>query len=231
VIPVVIGPKVQIPALVDDIFVVRATSTDDAAIKDAISQVEEAIRVHTERQEKESALSLPSGYEHLASNVVRFHEDRSYDQSVFVMMKFPDPKAIKPKQRKLLKDIWDVLVKTLASYGLTARRADKREYHDQLWENICVYMLGSRYGIAILEDRVADELNPNVALECGFMKSLNRQVSLFRDVQFRHDRAVLTGKLSKPFVIDSAEVLKPDSLAEAVKDWLLDIGVHPIRRT
>jgi hypothetical protein len=43
VIPVIIGAEVQIPALVDDIFVARAASTNDAAIKEAISQVEDAI--------------------------------------------------------------------------------------------------------------------------------------------------------------------------------------------
>jgi hypothetical protein len=228
--PVIIGTGVQFPALVDDIFVARAASADDAAIKEVISQVEDAIRVHTEARQKEFALSLPPGCQHLASNVLRFHESGSYDQSVFVMMKFPDPTAIEPKQRELLENIWDVVVKTLASYGLAARKADRREYHDQLWENICVYMLGSRYGIAVLEDRVADELNPNVALEYGFMKSLNRQVALFRDVQFRHDRADLTGKLSKPFEIDSGGKLKPETLAKAVQDWLLNIGVSPIRR-
>jgi hypothetical protein len=230
VIPVIIGADVQIPALVDDIFVARATSADDAPIKEVISQVEDAIRIHTERRQKELALSLPPGYQHLASNVLRLHESGSYDQSVFVMMKFPDATAIEPKQHELLEDIWDVIVRTLASYGLAARRADKREYHDQLWENICVYMLGSRYGVAALEDRVAEELNPNVALEYGFMKSLNRHVALFRDVQFRHDRADLTGKLSKPFEIDNEGKLKSESLAKAVQDWLLDIGVPPIRR-
>jgi hypothetical protein len=89
-----------------------------------------------------------------------------------------------------------------------------------------VYMLGSRYGIAILEDRVAEELNPNVALEYGFMKSLNRQVALFRDVEFRHNRADLTGKLSKPFEIDNAGELKSESLAKAVQV----LGVSPVRR-
>ena len=60
-------------------------------------------------------------------------------------------------------------------------------------------MLGSRFGMAILEDCVQQELNPNIALEYGFMKALNRTVALFRQLNFKHDRADLTGKLAKTF--------------------------------
>jgi hypothetical protein len=38
--------------------------------------------------------------------------------------------------------------------------------------------------MAFLEDRVASELNPNVTLEYGFMKALNRKVGLFREASF-----------------------------------------------
>jgi TIR domain len=119
VIPVIIGDNIRFPALVDDIFVAQAGSEDAANLTEVINQVEDAIRVHTERREKEHALSLPTGYEHLASSVLRFHEDGPYDQSVFVMMKFADPTALEPNQHRLLEDIWGVLVRTLADYGLT----------------------------------------------------------------------------------------------------------------
>ena len=122
------------------------------------------------------------------------------------------------------------LLKRSNAYDLKARRADKTEYHDQLWENTCVYMLGSRFGIAILEDRVAEELNLNVALEYGFMKSLNRRVVLIREVSFRHDRADLLGRLSKPFEIDEAGTLKSQSLIESIQAWLLDVGIRQLRR-
>jgi hypothetical protein len=231
VIPVIIGSDVQIPALVNDIFVARKFTEDNTAIEELIREVDDAIREQMERQKKVSALSLPTGYEHLGSNVLRFHEDGAYDKSVFVMMKFPDRRSMKPRQCDLLENIWEVLDNTLASHALIARRADKRLYHDQLWENVCVHMLGSRYGVAILEDRVADELNPNVTLEYGFMKSLNREVALFRDVQFRHDRADLTGKLSRQFAIDSGGALKSASLVKAVRDWLADLGISPTPST
>jgi len=143
------------------------------------------------------------------------------------MMKFPDPASTTSQDAELLDDIWLCIDHTLNAYGLKARRADKRAYADQLWENICAYMLGSRYGLAVLEDRVAAELNPNVALEYGFMKALNRQVALLRDIAFKHDRADLTGKLSLPFEIDEGKKLNRKSLSRSVQNWLGDLGVPP----
>ena len=113
VIPVIIGKDVRIPALINDLFAYRAESADEVDLKKAVSEVEQAIRVHERRKEKESVLSLPVGYQHLASNVLRFNEDGPYDRSVFVMMKFPDRNVMDANQRDLLEGIWDVIVKTL----------------------------------------------------------------------------------------------------------------------
>jgi hypothetical protein len=128
----------------------------------------------------------------------------------------------------MLQDIWDELDKVLHAYGLTARRADKKTYHDQMWENICVYMLGCKYGVAILEDRAAKELNPNVTLEYGFMKAFNKNVVLFRDINFNHDRADLIGKIAKPFEVDTQGVLNKDSFRKAIEEWLVDEGIQKI---
>lgn len=144
------------------------------------------------------------------------------------MMKFPDITSLDVKKCKMLDDIWEVIETVIARYGLHARRADKNQYYDQLWENVCVHMLGCRYGIAILEDRAAAELNPNVTLEYGFMKAINASVALFRDINFKHDRADLTGKLARQFTIDRKGVLEKATLAKALKEWLKDLGVSPI---
>jgi hypothetical protein len=225
VIPVAVGDQIQLPALVNDLFTIRVNPADVQDFEDKMKLIHNGIGFHIKNRNNASTLALPPGFEHLASSVQRFREDFSYDDSVFVMMKFPDPNTMKPDGIRLLDDIWAEIDRVLNAYGLKARRADKKTYHDQLWENICVYILGSRYGIAILEDRVAAELNPNVALEYGFMKALNRQVALLRDIQFKHDRADLTGKLAKPFEIDDNMQLKNTSLRAAVQDWMLDLGI------
>ena len=223
VIPILVGAGLPIPTLVDDLFAARVHDVNDRPrLQKVVGEVCEAIEAHVKQRQSRFALGLPVGYQHLASAVLRCRQDTPYDESVFVMMKYPDPGAMDPPQCRLLTDIWTTLCQTLATYGLTARRADKKTYVDQLWENVCVYMLGCRYGIAVLEDRAANELNPNVTLEYGFMKALNRSVALLRDMNFKHDRADLTGKLAKPFEIDADGMLRTETLQQAVSDWLVD---------
>jgi hypothetical protein len=231
VIPILVGAALPIPTLVDDLFAVGLPDINDRQrLQQVVGEVCEAIEEHLKQRQSKFALGLPVGYQHLASSVLRCREDTPYDESVFVMMKYADPATMEPKQCRLLTDIWDTLSVTLATYGLTARRADKKTYVDQLWENVCVYMLACRYGIAVLEDRAANELNPNVTLEYGFMKALNRPVALLRDLNFKHDRADLTGKLSKAFEIDADGVLKQETLQKATSDWLMDLEFRLKRR-
>jgi hypothetical protein len=231
VIPILVGAALPIPTLVDDLFAVRLSDINDRSrLQQVVGEVCEAIEEHLKQRQSKFALGLPVGYQHLASSVLRCREDTPYDESVFVMMKYADAATMEPKQCRLLTDIWDTLSQTLATYGLTARRADKKTYVDQLWENVCVYMLACRYGIAVLEDRAANELNPNVTLEYGFMKALNRPVALLRDLNFKHDRADLTGKLAKPFEIDADGVLKQETLQKAASDWLMDLEFRLKRR-
>ena len=231
VMPILVGAGLPIPTLVDDLFAVRLPDINDRQrLQQVVGDVCDSIDEHLKQRQSRFALGLPVGYQHLASGVLRCREDTPYDESVFVMMKYPDEATMEPRHRTLLTDIWETLSLTLATYELTARRADKKTYSDQLWENVCVYMLGCRYGIAVLEDRAASELNPNVTLEYGFMKALNRPVALLRDLNFKHDRADLTGKLAKTFEIDADGVLKKETLQRAAAEWLMDLEFRLKRR-
>lgn len=227
VIPLLVGPGLLIPTLVSDLYVIRVDTLDASTLDRVATDIDGAVRTHMQSRSAVANLFLPPGFEHLASGVQRFREDFAFDRSVFVMMKFPDPATTPPEDAELLEDIWLTIDHTLNAYGLKARRADKRAYTDQLWENICIYMLGSRYGLAVLEDRVAAELNPNVALEYGFMKALNRQVALARDIGFKHDRADLTGKLAMAFEIGLDKKLHRKSLSRSLQNWLGDLGIVP----
>lgn len=229
IIPVIMGKKVIIPALIDDIYTI--IEHDTLKTREIAAKINEATKIHIAKKSQESLLNLPFGYQHLASAITKFHQDGQYDKSVFVMMKFPDQTTMDIKQSDMLTEIYDELVKILATYRLNVRRADKKSYHDQMWENICIHMLGCKYGICILEDRAAQELNPNVTLEYGFMKALNRNVVLFRDINFKHDRADLTGKLSKSFEIDDEGKLNKQTFTKSIQDWLIDEGIPPITHT
>lgn len=223
VIPVILGENLMIPALVDDLYAIL--EQDKTRIRDIAIQIDNATKIHVAKAASEASLHLPFGFQHLSSAVLKFRETIPFEQSVFVMMKFPDPNTQNAETVQLLDDIWNELDKTLNAYGLKARRADKNAYHDQLWENVCIHMLGCKYGIAILEDRAAAELNPNVTLEYGFMKAVNAHVGLFRDINFKHDRADLTGKLARPFEIDAQGKLDKLKFTVSVEAWLTDQGI------
>lgn len=220
VLPVLLG-DIQFPELIDDIYCIRPEGN---SLRDAASSLNDAISVH----EEIAALYLPRGYEHLTHSVRKFREEHSYESSVFVMMKFPD--GLPQDQARLVERIFEVIASALGAYGLVARRADKRQYEPDLWNNLCVYMLGCQFGLAVLEDRGANEMNPNVALEYGFMKALNREVGLLREKNFKHDRADLIGKLVKPFRIKKGLILDEDSLKRAIQEWMIDCGVPPKQR-
>jgi len=208
-----------LPNLVSDIHVEWMKDTGLSEVLRMIVAIERGLERRAEQKKHTADYLVLPGYEHLIPAMRRFHEDIPFEKSVFVMMKFPDAQ-INDMHRRLLNDIWRVISDTLGQRGLMARRADLSTYYDQLWENVCVHMFGSKYGMAILEDRVASELNPNVTLEYGFMKALNRTVGLFRADDFRHDRADLTGKLTKSFSIDANDRLNEPSLKSTIHDWL-----------
>jgi len=212
---------IAFPELIDDIY---GITPENNSLRNAAESLDKAISVH----EEIATLQLPRGYEHLIQSVRRCREDVTYENSVFVMMKFPD--GLAAGQMELLDRIFQVISSALQAYGLVARRADKKQYEPDLWNNLCVYMLGCQFGLAVLEDRGANEMNPNVALEFGFMKALAKEVGLLREESFKHDRADLIGKLVKSFRIQEELVLDEDSLKRAIQDWMIDLGVPPRQR-
>jgi hypothetical protein len=227
VIPVSFGAQPSHPVL-QDLWAIQRDSSSRADIRAAARQVDAAVKAHLRRSASLHGVVVPAGYEHLHPNIRRFCDDTPFERSVFVMMKFPDKTSMKVAHLRLLNDIWEAIRDEAARYGLTARRADLRTYHDQLWENICVYIIGSKYGIAVLEDEVAQELNPNVALEYGFMKALDHPVALLRSSGFEHGRADLSGKLSKDFDIVSGS-LRTSTMRTAAAGFFRDVGLSRAR--
>ena len=72
------------------------------------------------------------------------------------------------------------MIKTVQRRSLcrlcTAHGLGTHVYFDDVWSNVELYLLGCRYGIAIVEDRFKPELNPNVAMEWGWMRGLGKDV-------------------------------------------------------
>ena len=162
---------------------------------------------------------LPDGYEYLAPDCERFFaEHPDYARNVFIMTRF------EPGNR-LLTQLDEVLRKALCGHGLAGLRADDRMYplDRQLWKNVCVYMLCCKYGVAVLEDRLKDEFNPNVALEYGFMRALDKPVLLLADTGFHNLRADVIGTLREGFDITDIGATLP----RAVGAWVRDLDLDP----
>lgn len=160
---------------------------------------------------------MQPGYEFLSKQIQAFFTDHpNYDRNVFIMSRFDD-------DSRLLTKLDTELRRALRQQGFNPVRADDKMYMPDrnLWNNVCVYMLCCRLGVAILEDRVANEFNPNVALEYGFMRGTNKPALLLADKAFRNLRADIFGTLRETFDLTDIET----TVEPALKRWLTEIAL------
>jgi hypothetical protein len=163
-------------------------------------------------------VKLPPHYPHLRKPLLRFFSDTEkgcerYDRNVFIMMPFGDSET--------LSSIESTIRDVLKHHELVGHRADDRMYPTDrsLWDNVCTYMFGCKYGVAVLENLVVEEFNPNVALEYGFMRALDKQCLLLKDRRFK-PRADITGTLAEEF-----DMLDPKSgVSRGVERWIVDLN-------
>jgi len=156
-------------------------------------------------------------------------KDFPFDKNAFVMMKFPEKNSSKSEDI-LLEKIWNTINSTLGqSYGFRALRADQKDYTqgDWIWNNVCVYMESSRFGIAVLENLLSSEFNPNVAIEFGYMKSLGRNVLRLKEKSFENISADLIGRMWKEFSADTESSIE-ETVGNAIHRWAIDIGLKRI---
>ena len=130
--------------------------------------------------------------------LTQFHQIAPFEKSVFVMTKFPDPKkpAVADQQ---LSDVIEAVREAVKDCGYTARVASDNQYHGILWDNVELYLLGCVRGIAIVEDKYLPELNPNVAMEWGWMRGMGRNVLYLVEKDFKKQRADWGGLIEHQF--------------------------------
>jgi hypothetical protein len=161
-----------------------------------------------------------AGYEGLQPYLDAFSFDHpSADKNVFIAMRFRDGKQFA--------EIHQTIKRVLAEYGLRGLRADDRVYPSDgdLWNNVCVYMLACKYGVCVFEEIDEREFNPNVPLEYGFMRAIDRQVLLLKDQRMPNLPADMTGKIYHPF--DSYEI--SSTIAREIEKWAeKDLGLRKV---
>jgi hypothetical protein len=134
-----------------------------------------------------------------------FWKDGSYDQSVFIMTKFPNENGDKTKNEELER-VLNAITAAVKACDFTPRVARfPNNYHQNLWDNVELHMLGSSKGVAVVQDKYVDELNPNVMMEWGWMRGMGKRVFFLLERDFKNFRADLGGLLSERFSWDAPE--------------------------
>jgi hypothetical protein len=184
------------------------------------------IRPSPEIQAEWQLPTIPTQFASLQEDLRKFNGENPFGHVAFVMMKFPESNGKKVKD-KVLKNIFDILRERLNKYGIRAIRADDKNYasSNRIWDNVCIYLLGSKYGIAVLENRYANEFNPNVAQEYGFMLALegSRRVMLLKEAGFQF-RADTVGTNANDFEWSRSRAKLQRSIRRAVDDWMRSLG-------
>ena len=157
------------------------------------------------------------GYEGLQALIDAFSDDHpEFDKNVFIAMRF--------RTSKQFLEIHSAVKAGLSKYGLQGHRSDDKMYPSDgdLWTNICVYMMGCKYGVCIFEEIDDREFNPNVPLEYGFMRAMNRQTLLLKDDRMPRMPSDMTGKVHRTF--DTYNITA--TIEETIKQWCeRDLGL------
>jgi hypothetical protein len=109
----------------------------------------------------------------------------------FIMMRFGRTTA----HNNIVQGIKDALT----PHGISAVRADDKDWHSDLYYNVLTCLYGCGFAIAVFERIESEDFNPNVALEVGYVMALGKQVCLLKDQTLKHLNTDLIGKLYKTF--------------------------------
>jgi hypothetical protein len=133
------------------------------------------------------------------------------------MTKYPEENRGKEtSNNKNLARVIRLVKEGLAGRGFTARLASDKPYHLMLWKNIEVYLLGCARGIAIVENKYRDQVNPNVAMEWGWMRAAKKDVLYLLEEDFENTSADFSGFLSARFSWSHPE----EGIEKALDQWL-----------
>jgi hypothetical protein len=167
------------------------------------------------REQLRALIEFPPQHLRHFPRLEQFWRDGTYERSVFLMTKFPEPGA-DPKAIELQRVI-DAVSAAVKTADFVPRIAQfPNNYHPGLWDNVELHLLACRQGIAIVEDQYLPELNPNVAMEWGWMRGMGKPVLFLLEAAFDHRRADLGDLIDQRF-----EWTNPHpGIAATVGPWL-----------
>jgi hypothetical protein len=177
-------------------------------ISEAEALLDLGVQVGAPAQKGRNSMNAPI---EIRDSLKRFRQDYPDATKVaFIMMQFGKT----PAHDRIVAS----LKTALSKHGIVALRADEKWYHDELYWNVLTYIHGCRFAIAVFERIEADDFNPNVSLEVGYVFAVRKPVCLLKDKTLRRLPTDLVGKLYREFDSQDPEVTIPREL----EFWLRD---------
>lgn len=140
---------------------------------------------------------------------MKFYEKYGHN-AIFVIMPF----------REELNKVYEIIKDIFASKGYSAIRADEKEFTNDLWENVRVYLECCNVAVAVFDKNDQDNYNPNVAIEVGYMLSKGNKVCLLKDKKLPKLSSDLISKMYKEYDSDDVEGTLPEQLELWIRDYL-----------
>jgi len=173
--------------------------------------VDSILQVDRAPDQKMSPASV--SHPEIASGLEKFKRDHSGKKTAFIMMQFTNSDAHA--------EIVRIVKATLLKHGIVGLRADDKQYMDDLFPNVKAYMHACEFGVAIFERIEADDFNPNVSLEVGYMLGMGKDVLLLKDKTLKTLPTDLTGRLYREFDTRASAASAPVE----IEKWLCDKGL------
>lgn len=140
---------------------------------------------------KHDAMQLFDRYNYKMSCLPSYtgYQEKFFDKygpgCVFVIMPFD----------KRYDKLYEVIKEVFSRCRYTAVRADENTFHDDLWENVNVYLDCCVAAVAFFEKKPFKSFNPNVALEVGYMLGRGKKVFIIKDKRIKDLPTDLKGKI------------------------------------
>lgn len=202
---------------IPSVFIGAKDSKEEMKLRDTISLIAtnvfegERERIEQEMKNTTPDRAIPS---EILTSLDSFRADfQNTSKTAFLMMRFGNTRAHS--------EIVQSIRETVIPLGISALRADDREYHEDLYYNVLTYIYGCDFGIAVFERIEEEEFNPNVSLEVGCMFGLRKPVCLLKDRTLKTLQTDLMGKLYREFDPQDPRNTIPVQLQK----WLRDKGM------
>jgi hypothetical protein len=215
------NPLFSPPELLKVLAILDAYHTEEIALNRLIETVEQSNLPYGQKQERintykdqiqriqyhklqtlQELLRFPPHLYKHAPKLAEFALEGGYEQSVFIMTKFPEGDTEKDRA---LRRVIQAVKTAVKKRGYIPRLGSDRAYCGAIWDNAELYLCGCKHAIAIVEDRYNDELNPNVTMEWGWLRAMNKEVLYLVEEGFDRERADVFGLIRSPFSWEAPE--------------------------